>query len=576
MNFYQPWSNEQLRKQASVVKGEGLPSKILKNGIILNAFTKTWEKSHIWILEDRIVYVGSDLPQSLDEVEVVDCEGKYVVPGYVEPHAHPFQLYNPVSLASFAATRGTTSLMCDNLLFFMRFPDETSFSMIEKLNELPTSLFWWCRYDDQTVGTETDFSDERIARWLSHPLVVQGGELTDWPRVLKGDDRMLSWLSQTRAKGKQVEGHLPGASEKTLTQMALLGVTADHEAMNAKDAINRLKVGLSTSLRYSPIRPDLPDILAGLVEKGITHFDSIYLTTDGGTPAFCEQGLADRLVRIALDAGVPEADAYMMVTSNPARHYGLNRLIGELAPGRIAHINILDHPQNPLPVSVLAKGEWVKKENDLYPFHDRLSLDPLFQGLSIHWTLKEAWLEPIGQYGLSMENAVISRLIDWKELSKEAELPEEASYLTLIDRNGTWRVSTVVKGFAPKLSGFASSYSGTGDFLLIGTNKQDIIRAFERVKELEGGIVLTEDGHVLSEIALPLGGALSDLPLQDLIEQDRHFAQTLKTKGYVFLDPYYSLNFFSAIHLPYVRVTPLGLYDVMRREVLVPAVSLTN
>jgi len=551
------------------VKGEALPTKVLKDGTFLNAFTKAWEQANIWILNDRIVYVGNALPHNLEGVEVTDCMGLYLVPGYVEPHAHPFQLYNPVTLASYAATRGTTTLINDNILFFTQLPDSVSFDLIERLNkDLPVSLYWWCRFDNQTASPVTPFTDERISKWLSHPLVVQGGELTDWPAVLAGNDQMLGWLMETRAAGKQIEGHLPGASEKTLTQLALLGVTADHEAMTADDALRRLKIGLSTSLRYSSIRPDLPYILKGLLEKGLKSFDSLYMTTDGGTPGFIEQGLVDRLIEIALEAGVPPIEAYMMGTSNPARHYGLNRLVGELAPGRFAHINFLSSPETPLPISVLSKGEWVKKDGKTYPFNDRLSLSDEFTPLIINWDLKEEWLEPASSIGIHMENAVISRPFEWRMGLPEEELPEGVCYLTFIDSKGNWRVSTVVKGFADHLSGFASSYSGTGDFILIGRNKADIVSAFNRVKEIQGGIVITEKGHILSEIHLPLKGYLSNLPMSDLIEEDQSFTAVLREKGYKYEDPFYSLNFFSAIHLPYIRVTQTGLYEVMKRQVI--------
>lgn len=546
-----------------------MPTKVLKGGTILNAFTKAWEPANVWLLNDRIVYVGEAVPPTLEGVEVTDCTGQYLVPGYVEPHAHPFQLYNPVTLASYAATRGTTTLINDNILFFTQLPDPVSFDLIDQLDkELPVSLYWWCRFDNQTASASSPFTDDRISKWLSHPLVVQGGELTDWPAVLSGDDQMLGWLMETRASGKQIEGHLPGASEKTLTQLALLGVTADHEAMTADEAIRRLKIGLSTSLRYSSIRPDLPYILKGLLEKGIQNFNSMYMTTDGGTPGFIEQGLVDRLIEIALDAGIPPIEAYMMATSNPARHYGLNRLVGELAPGRFAHINFLSSPERPLPVSVLAKGEWVKKDGGVYPFDERLSLNDLFDPLVIDWDLQEAWLEPTSSIGIVMENAVISRPFVWNAGTREEELPKGVSYLTFIDSKGKWRVSTVVKGFANDLSGFASSYSGTGDFILIGKKKSDIVRAFNRVKELNGGIVIAENGHVLSEIQLPLKGYLSNLPMSDLIEEDKNFTAVLREKGYAYEDPFYSLNFFSAIHLPYIRVTQTGLYEVMKRQVL--------
>src|SRR5690625_7864049 len=80
-------------------------------------YTKQWLKANIWIFNDRIVYVGDQLPEELSSIEVVDCTGQYLVPGYIEPHAHPFQMYNPEILANHAATYGTTTLINDNMLW---------------------------------------------------------------------------------------------------------------------------------------------------------------------------------------------------------------------------------------------------------------------------------------------------------------------------------------------------------------------------------------------------------------------------------------------------------------------------
>ena len=41
----------------------------------------------------------------------------------------------------------------------------------------------------------------------------------------------------------------------------------------------------------------------------------------------------------------------------------------------------------------------------------------------------------------------------------------------LLDKNGKWHVNTLIKGFATNVQGFASSYSNTGDVIIIGKTK---------------------------------------------------------------------------------------------------------
>src|SRR5699024_2626925 len=131
---------------------------------------------------------------------------------------------------------------------------------------------------------------------------------------------------------KPVEGHLPGASKETLSKMKLLGVGADHEAMTGSDEFNRLEQGYHVSLRYSSLRPDLPNILAELERLGLNHFDDLSYTTDASSPEFIEQGLINQCIEIAIMQGVPLIEAYRMGSYNAAKHLKLDDVIGSIAP----------------------------------------------------------------------------------------------------------------------------------------------------------------------------------------------------------------------------------------------------
>src|SRR5699024_11032284 len=360
------WRNIDLRKHVAVIDGKIEPTMILTNGTYLNVFTKQWISANIWIYQDRIVYVGKDMPADTRNIEVIDCTGQYLVPGYIEPHAHPFQLYNPEQLALHVAKFGTTVLMNDNLKLLSLFEKKKAFTIIENIQKIPVSMFWWGRYDSQSMlKHEAEiFNTNDVLSWLSHPTVVQGGELTAWPKLLAGDDRLLYWIQETKRLRKRVEGHLPGASDKTLTKLKLLGVSGDHEAMSGEEVVRRLQLGYHVTLRHSSIRPDLPHILEDLIEDSFSTFEQLMFTTDGSTPSFYKYGMINLCVQIAIEKGVPLIEAYRMATYNVAKYYGLDDLIGSIAPGRIAHINILQAKENPNPVSVLAKGKWIVKDDD--------------------------------------------------------------------------------------------------------------------------------------------------------------------------------------------------------------------
>ncbi|WP_141550963.1 adenine deaminase C-terminal domain-containing protein [Bacillus wiedmannii] len=573
------WSNKQLREHVEVVDGKRSPHILLKNATYLNSYLRNWSVANIWVYSERIVYVGEKLPEQLTDCEVIDCDGKYVVPSYIEPHAHPYQLYNPETLANYAMQFGTTTFINDNLTLFFTLQREEAFRLLDEFEKVPASMYWWCRFDGQTELQNGDslFNREEIIEWLKHKTVLQGGELTAWPKLLYGDDEMLHWVQETKRLHKKVEGHFPGASETTLAKLKLLGTDCDHEAMTGQEAFTRLMQGYTVSLRNSSIRPDLEVLLKELLELGVKQFDRFILTTDGSHPSFYESGMTNVMICTAIKQGVPIIDAYHMASYNIARYYNMEHLHGSIATGRIANINILESKKNPVPISVIAKGKWVKrdgvnKNESLQIDWSKFKVTPLL----LNWFIEKEDMIFSHKVGIYLLNNVITKPYTTEiDLNcDELSLDHDECFLMMIARDGTWRVNTVVKGFAKKLGGLASSYSGTGDIILIGKNKEDMLTAFHRVKELGGGMVIAEKNEVLHEIALPLLGIMSNLKMNKLIQEEKQLVKLLKERGYAYDDPAFTILFFSATHLPFIRVTPIGLYDVKSSKVIASPVNL--
>ncbi|MGG3641361.1 adenine deaminase C-terminal domain-containing protein [Bacillus gobiensis] len=574
-NFY--WKNRQIRTQVDIIDGKILPTLLLQNSNVLNPFLRTWKKANIWIHKDRIVYVGPDLPNDMDAKNIIECDNKYIVPGYIEPHAHPFQLYNPQSLAEYASRFGTTTFVNDNLFLLLQCEKKKALSILKELSHQPVQYYWWSRYDLQTEVQNEDevLSIDYRKKWIEHPDVLQGGELTSWPRVLDGDDLILHCMLETKKQGKRIEGHFPGASLKTLTKMKLFGVDCDHEAMTGEDVMKRLELGLYVGLRHSSIRPDLRSILRELHEKNFRTYDHLFYTTDGSTPNFYKEGMMNRLISIALDEGVPQIDAYNMASFNIAKYFHLEHLTGVIAPGRLATLNILSDPSNPNPEHVISKGKFLLKDGHnqdafVKTEWEKCGIKPM--NLSYSMTLDD--LQFSMPLGVKMRNSVILEpySLSLEHTGNQLSFSHDESYLVLLDKRGKWRVNTIIKGFATHVQGFASSYSNTGDIFAIGKNKEDILLSFERLKEIGGGIVLAENGKVIHEIPLQLGGAASSAPYDTLLVQEQKLKDLLKDRGYKFPDPIYTLLFLQSTHLPYIRVTPRGIFDVMKKTVLFPSI----
>ena len=62
--------------------------------------------------------------------------------------------------------------------------------------------------------------------------------------------------------------------------------------------------------------------------------------------------------------------------------------------------------------------------------------------------------------------------------------------------------------------------------------------------------------------------------MSELIQEEKQMVKLLQERGYAYDDPAFTILFFSATHLPFIRVTPIGLYDVKSSKVVAPTVNL--
>lgn len=327
-------------------------------GRVIDVYSGTVIEANLAVKGERIAYLGDSDRMVREETQVIDVQSKFLAPGYIEPHAHPFQLYNPLAYADSVLTWGTTCSVNDNLLFMNLISPEQIIVMVDCLRQHPVKMLWSARLDPQTYTQEAAFrfAPEAVSRLIRHPWFVQVGELTDWPTLIGNGEQMQRWMAEAAECGKKAEGHAPGASENTLNPLAAAGVTACHESIRAEEVLRRLRLGMYAALRCSSLRPDLPQLLEGLMKYQPLAWERMMMTTDSPTPTYFGRGFTDQLIRIAVEKGVPPVTAYQLVTRNPAVYHGLDDEIGGLAPGRLADILVLNDLEEPTPLQVFADG----------------------------------------------------------------------------------------------------------------------------------------------------------------------------------------------------------------------------
>jgi adenine deaminase len=579
-----PASAEEHARLVETARGDRPADLFVRGGTIANVYSGEFYEGNVAVTAGRIAYVGEGKRTVGPDTEIVDAKGMIVSPGYIEAHFHPWVLYNPVSLIEGVLPLGMTTIVADNLFFFMQMGHEGFAKMAGDLRDLPLLYLWMARLTSQATfpGEEEMFGLDKVEPLLRCDDVLGTAEVTRWPALAAGDPALISGIRKAKSLGKVVDGHTGGASESRLQPVAAAGIDADHEAITREEVLNRLRIGIWTMLRNSSLRPDLPELLRSVTENGVsTH--RLIMTTDGPSPEFItEHGLVDGILRVAVDNDVSPMQALQMVTINPATLFRIDGQVGGIGIGRRADLLLLPDLASFRPQMVITRGRVVAERGELrvplpdiewdaYGSRPRFEPDLDLGDPALYpQKLSEAEVPVI-----HLRSAVIT---ERKEARVHTEnplvIPDEGNlHAALIDREGAWISRALVSGFAANLDGLASTYNTTTHLLVLGRRPQSIARAARRVRELNRGIVVVEDDKVTFELALPVS-MMSGLPFDDVVELNRRLSRAVAKAGYEHHDILYTLLFLTCDFLPALRLTPLGLLDVKSSETLAAAERL--
>ncbi|RLB14801.1 MAG: adenine deaminase [Deltaproteobacteria bacterium] len=556
----------------------------LTGGTVLNVYSGELLETNVAITGERFSYVGDSSDLVGRDTKVIDMSNKFLVPGYIDPHFHPWFVYNPISFAQEACPLGITTLFCDNLLFYMLMGVERFEGFMHAFSQMPIKFFWFCRAVPQTPMVEEDalFSLENLKRLLGSPYVQSLGEITRWPQVIKGDEKISEMIKFTKTLKKRVDGHTAGAKYDQVGLLSRAGIESCHEAITAQEVLDRLRLGMYVILRESSLRQDLKDLLRVVTENKVLT-DRLMLTTDCSAPAFYQDfGITDHILKIAIEMGIDPVLVYRMVTINPAVYFGMDHEIGGIAPGRFADLVVLNDLRNPAPEILISKGQIIAQDGRLlepFPNVDWEYFLPPASFSKNNWKAKEGLFgirsdkEDIRFPVINLIKPVITRL-EWEKFQVKNGLVDlgngqEHCFITLIHRDGQWVRNGIIKGFG-NVDGFASSFNTAAQILVIGRDRTAMAAAVNRVLEIRGGVVGVEKDRIAYELPLPIGGIMSDKPMNELAEKERELKAFLAARGYPFHDPFYTLVFLPNDFLPEVRINYRGIVNIKTNEVLWP------
>jgi len=503
----------------------------------------------------------------------LEAGGRTLVPGYIDPHVHPAHLVTPSGLARHLLPLGTTTVFADTLQIWELGGLRAFRIVADALARSPLKFYWMIRVHAQARSRDEArrYRVRDIARALAHPWTVAAGEVTRWPEVWSGRADLLGRLDLALARGQRVEGHTAGAGADKMAALAAGGLTSDHEPITAAEVLDRARQGIAVMLRESSLRPDLAGLLDAL-KAAPALASRLMLTADGSMPAFIrDHGFVDHLIRVALARGVPPVDAYRMATLNPATYLGRDGELGGIAPGRYADLCVLADLSEPRPEVVVARGRLAAREGRVLvrvpePDWRRAFTTPEAR-LTVGWRARpeDFRLPPRASYPVvRLVSAVITRL---------EERPPAAGDLhaALLDRAGRWVAPALVAGFGERVDGLATTITTDFNILVLGRRPEAMARAVNRLLAVRGGVVLVDGERVALEVPLPLGGVMTRMSLLEAAAREDALRAALVARGYPHHEPMFTLFFLAADFLPFVRLSPRGVWDVKQGRVLLPA-----
>jgi adenine deaminase len=147
----------------------------------------------------------------------------------------------------------------------------------------------------------------------------------------------------------------------------------------------------------------------------------------------------------------------------------------------------------------------------------------------------------------------------------KADVAQDVIKAAAIDRTHNPGKLTVglIKGFGLQSGAVACSAGwDSSDIIVVGTDDAAMAAAVNRIRELQGGVVVCENEKICAELPLPIFGLMSDLPIESIVERLQAIKKELARLGVPFPDPVLSLITLTGAAIPYLRICEEGLVNL--------------
>ncbi|MGN7736267.1 adenine deaminase [Ensifer sp. 22564] len=583
----QSWSRT-APELVDVAMGRKPADLVIRNGKWVNVYSgEIIPGTDIAVKAGRFAYVGPDAGHTIGaDTKVVDAAGRYLVPGLCDAHMHVESgLVTVTEFARAVIPHGTTTMFIDpheiaNVLGLdgVRLMNEEAQSLpVNVLVQVPSCV-------PSAPGLETagaELSAQDVAEALAWPNVIGLGEMMNFPGVAANDPKMMAEIAATQDARLTVGGHYASPHlGREFHAYAAGGPTDDHEGTTVEDAIARVRQGMRAMLRLGSAWYDVAAQIKAVTESGLDPRNFLLCTDDSHSGTLVHDGHMNRVVRHAIAQGLKPITAIQMATLNTAQHFGLERELGSIAPGRRADL-IVTSDLAALPIEmVFARGELMAEGGTLvrdipayvYPesarntVHLGRMLTAADFDIPSNARATRARVNVIGV----VENQAPTRAL-------EAEVAIENGFVQMDRANDICQIALVERhrGTGDVVNAFVSGFGYGSDcaiastvahdshhMIVVGTNKADMAKAANRLHEVGGGIVVIKQGRELALVELPVAGLMSDQRAEIVAEKAAAIVEAMRACGCRLNNAYMQHSLLALVVIPELRISDKGLIDV--------------
>ncbi|MDT2018213.1 MAG: adenine deaminase [Planktomarina sp.] len=573
----------------AVAAGRAPADTVILGGQLVNVHTREILRWDVAISKGRIAYVGPDAGHCIgDETQVLQTEG-FLIPGLCDGHMHiESGMLTPAEFARAVIPHGTTTMFTDpheiaNVLGIdgvKLMHDESLLQPINIFTQMPS-----CAPSApglETTGYEITAAD--VAEAMTWPGIIGLGEMMNFPGVIDGNSQMLAEMAATANAGKTIGGHYASNDLGTAFHAYVAGGPADdHEGTQEIDSMMRARQGMRSMLRLGSAWYDVESQITAITQRGLDPRNFILCTDDCHSGTLVNDGHMNRVVRHAIACGCDPVVALQMATLNTATHFGLERELGSITPGRRADI-IFTSDLEFLPIDhVIARGNTVAVKGDIrtdcphlsWPKSARKTVN---MGEEKH---PEDFLIPAPKGASSVDVKVIG-VIENQAPTKalDARLPvkngnicskNEICQIALIERHKATGVVTnaFVTGFGyqGEMAVASTVAHDSHHMIVVGTCRKNMALASNRLAEVGGGVTVWKDGSELALVELPIAGLMSDAPALMVAAKADRMTEAIKECGCSLNNAYMQHSLLALVVIPEIRISDLGLIDVTKFEI---------